>query len=245
MYSKTVKERKIVPAFAGGVLILSTLSLFSVGFASWCIGANDNATLSFDVSADNIININDFIQLDKSQGDNNTGIACFDYCKDGFVNNGEVDVNNGFFYVYAKLNLDEIRNIYGEVSDENTYTSFAITTKLSFSSGDGSIFSLIALNYIYPYTDSGDNKCGVQANYRSENEAAIHNLVSNNEINDSVLSSSFNGFQKELFYSNNHFAYITISYNFKIDYTKCSFDTDIYPHLKNSKFYVSFGMGGY
>lgn len=242
MNVKTLTKKKINSRFLrGGLLFLSSLSLFSVGFASWNVGNAEGASANFSVDADRVFNIGEIIQLDKSKGDNNTGITCFDYCKDGFVNDGEVDINNGLFYVYAKLDLDAIRKAYGKTDDVSVYTSLFINVNLSFFSGNGDAFSLIDENYIYPYQGKD---CGIQAIYAGE-DGKGHYLSSSNSIDKGVLSSSFNGFEQSLFLETNHYAYLTISYSFKIDYTKLNFETDIYPYLKNSKFHVSFGMGGY
>ena len=228
----------------GGLLFLSSLSLISVGFASWNIG-NKETNLNFNIDADRVFDIGEIIRLDNSKGENNTGITCFDYCKDGFVNDGEVDLNNGFLYVYAKLDLDAIRKAYGPSDDINVYTSLFINVNLSFSPGDGGGFSLIDENYIYPYATSGNKICGIQASYIADGETASKYLSSSNSIDKGVLSSSFNGFLSSLFQEKNHSATITIFYDFKIDFTKLNFETDVYPHLKNGKFRVSFGMGGY
>lgn len=124
MNVKTLTKKKINSRFVrGGLLFLSSLSLISVGFASWNVGNAEGASANFSVDADRVFNIGEIIQLDKSKGDNNTGIACFDYCKDGFVNDDQVDINNGLFYVYAKLDLDAIRKAYGKTDDISVYTS--------------------------------------------------------------------------------------------------------------------------
>lgn len=66
----------------GGVLLLSNISLVSIGFSAWSIGASSVGEARLDVSAAGIVDVNNYI---------NYGAATiFNYCKDGIISNDTI-----------------------------------------------------------------------------------------------------------------------------------------------------------
>ena len=61
------------------IFLLCMLSLVSIGFSSWSITL-DAINVDANISVDNVVNSEDYIYLDTTKGDNNTGICCFKYC---------------------------------------------------------------------------------------------------------------------------------------------------------------------
>lgn len=60
------------------IFLLCMLSLVSIGFSSWSITL-DAINVDANISVDNVVNSEDYIYLDTTKGDNNTGICCFKY----------------------------------------------------------------------------------------------------------------------------------------------------------------------
>ena len=57
------------------IFLLCMLSLVSIGFSSWSITL-DAINVDANISVDNVVNSEDYIYLDTTKGDNNTGICC-------------------------------------------------------------------------------------------------------------------------------------------------------------------------
>ena len=85
------------------VIFLATLSLISVGFASWVASNGMTASTSGMIVVEDVLKVNEYITCSSE------GITKFSFFKTGFVNNGEIALfeENG-----------------------NTFTSGIITTKL-------------------------------------------------------------------------------------------------------------------
>lgn len=56
------------------IFLLCMLSLVSIGFSSWSITL-DAINVDANISVDNVVNSEDYIYLDTTKGDNNTGIC--------------------------------------------------------------------------------------------------------------------------------------------------------------------------
>lgn len=224
-----------------GLCIVSTLTC---GFSSWIYVVNNKADVGdIDVNVGNIIDSRDIIQLDTNKGDNNSGISCFDYCKDGFVNDGVIDVNDGYLNIYLKLNIKNIKKAYGNPTDTSVYSSLYLGLNLNFNTTKN--FSFISESYINPYPTSKD--CGVKVNYTVDAGTQVFSLTGNNSIENGKLTSSYNGFSSKFLSqsSSNSYFYVTFSYCFSIDYKSVDYCTAIYPNLQNSSFDFSLVCGGY
>jgi len=224
------------------ILTLVVFSLIGVGFSSYLIEGNNNSGKS-DIN----INVGDYIDnngiasmnLEKAED----GVKCFSFCKDGFVNDNVIDINNGYLYAYLKLDVNRIKEAYKNPSDTSAYTSLFFTSYLTFeTSSSSNLFTLISENFI---STKDDSTCGISAFYYSNlNTNRLIYLNSDNSISNGLLTSNFSCFNEGTFTNSTYF-YLTLKFNFKIDYEKIDFETIIYPYLVNSKFSFNFGIGGY
>lgn len=224
------------------ILSLILISCIGVGFSSWIISGN-NSSGKGDVN----INVGDYIDNNGIASMNvekeENGVKCFSFCKDGFVNDNAIDINNGYLYAYLKLDVNKIKEAYKNPSDTSTYTSLFFTSYLTFeTSSSSNLFTLISENFI---STKNDSSCGISAFYYSNlNPKRLINLNSDSSISNGLLTSNFSGFNEGHFANSTYF-YLTLKFNFKIDYEKIDFETLIYPNLVNSKFSFNFGIGGY
>ncbi len=224
-----------------GLCLVSTLTC---GFSSWIYVVNNKFDVGdIDVNVGKIIDSRDIIQLDTNKGDNNSGISCFDYCKDGFVNDGVIDVNDGYLNIYLKLNIQNIKKAYGNPTDTSVYSSLYLGLNLDFNTTKK--FSLISESYINPNTTSKD--CGVKVTYTVDAGTQVFSLAGNNIIENGKLTSSYNSFSSKFLSqsSSNSYFYVTFSYCFSIDYQSVDYRTAIYPNLQNSSFDFTLVCGGY
>ncbi|MBE7088452.1 MAG: hypothetical protein E7370_02895 [Clostridiales bacterium] len=114
----------------------------SVGFSAWTItGTSPSVYVSGTVSADQVINSNDYI--------NTTEYSCFYYCPDGFVN--ESKVNNETIYTLADSGNFIINyNIY-LAKCKNLFKTNYVQINLNFGLLDSTILST---NYNFFYAIS-------------------------------------------------------------------------------------------
>ena len=234
----------------GNILFILTLVLISsvgIGFSSWILGdtiiKGDNGEVGVEIGK--YQNLDGILTLDKTKGDDNTGISSFKFNKDGFINNNEIDVNAGCLSAYLKLDTEKVRNVFNNGSN-NSYSSLYVASKLSFNSNNSSnSFTLIRDNYI-SLNNSSSNK-GVNTSYfPSSNPERVIELSAENSINGEILETKMSGFSDSMISaSGNSFLGITITYIFKINYENVDFETELYPNLMGSKFNFYFGIGGF
>ncbi len=85
------------------ILVLCMLSLISIGFSSWNITL-DAINVDANISVDNVVNSEDYIYLDTTKGDNNTGISCFKYKNNGY---GKIQLQEA----YRRIVLNDVNRI--------------------------------------------------------------------------------------------------------------------------------------
>lgn len=95
---ETFVEEILIAKACGGVLLLSNLSLVSIGFSAWSIGAVTTGEAQINVSAAGIVDVNSYI---------NYGTATvFGYCRDGIISNDTI-VTHGDIIVNFTINLND------------------------------------------------------------------------------------------------------------------------------------------
>lgn len=93
-------------------MILCMISLVSVGFSSWSIHGITEEDYSGSITSDKIINSKEYVYLDTTKGDNNTGIDCFNYYEYGYLDENGYTSNYGYIKTYYILDLEQCRNIF-------------------------------------------------------------------------------------------------------------------------------------
>ena len=111
------------------LIILGGLSLSGIAFSSW-ITTNSNP--SFDVSIDvgPVVTTSDYVLIDESKGNDNSGISYLKYCEEGFIN------DSNYVDLSGKLVL------YFIVDGEKTYDYYF------------SVFFCVINCYLYYYEDN-------------------------------------------------------------------------------------------
>jgi len=95
------------------LLFLTSISIVSIGFSSWSITAESTAELNGNIQVDNVISSDKYVYLDKTKGDNNTGISCFKYQEYGYMNSDLSAVSSkGYIKAYFTLDLKMCQELF-------------------------------------------------------------------------------------------------------------------------------------
>ena len=92
------------------VMLLSLISLVSVGFASWSVTDNLETSVSGMIVVDDVMKVNDFIVCDSEN------VESFKYYKTGFVKNGQIS-NVGTITASITVNIEKCKTTF---KDSNT-----------------------------------------------------------------------------------------------------------------------------
>lgn len=108
----------------GGILLLSNISLVSVGFASWTIGGATSADAEIKITVDDLIHLDEVFQIQQPK--------MFSYCPYGIIRD-ETIVSDG--YIYFPILIKTTHEDFSKVkkNDDGGLTfSVAITNTGSF-----------------------------------------------------------------------------------------------------------------
>ena len=208
------------------IAILMCVCLTSVGFSAWTItGTSPSVYVSGTVSADQVINSNDYIELDKTKGTN--GYEIFTFCSEGFVVDGQNLAYTGDIVAYYLIHGAKCIDLFG-----NGTTSINANFKLSYAGSAPTYNSSDNANYgIFQYIRSakitiGSNTYNVTPTCDDDgtNYANIaYNIpISETDINVKVVYT----INSMVDATTNNYQYVyaglysgTANYTFKIDTT--------------------------
>ena len=198
----------------GGVLLLSNISLVSIGFSAWSIGASGVGEAQLDVSAAGIVDVNNYI---------NYGTATiFDYCKDGIISNDTI-VTKGDVIINFTINLNDSNDRIANHLDGAS--SFSLATTFSNGSEDVSgIFSA--------YLDSVTLSASA-----SQNEANYRLSPTKRDVDESKTCKTTFLISDVLDTSH---AYFKVKYSFKNVPVGDDFNSQVYAKLNGGRFWFNF-----
>lgn len=131
-------------------MILCMISLVSVGFSSWSIHGITEEDNSGSITSDKIINSKEYVYLDTSKGDNNTGIDCFNYYEYGYLDDDGYATDTGYIKTYYILDLNKCRTLFGD-----DHGSVSVDIKIEYAEGVSSHLDL------FKYAITGDGSRNV------------------------------------------------------------------------------------
>ena len=162
------------------IVLLCILSLISVGFSSWSITIDDRY-IDGNISTDNVINSEDYIYLDTTKGDNNTGISCFKYKKEGYLGSDNNITDKGYIDAYFIIDLNKCKTLFANSNalDLTIILKYAENnpTSLNIFEEDRQDTGYRTLNYNIITNNS--NHFVVDTAYGTENrQYALHMIIS-------------------------------------------------------------------
>lgn len=132
------------------ILTFLCISIFGIGFSSFIIGTTgdfNNELNDINISYGNLYSMSDFVYLDRTKGDNYSGIDMFEYNSQGFVNDETVtnfcnitffillDTNN-FYNAIGQSVINMQLTLKYENIDKN---NFVLLTSEYFNANDSNI----------------------------------------------------------------------------------------------------------
>lgn len=206
----------------GGLLFLSNISLISIGFSAWSIGGVTSAEAQIQVSAADVIDLNQyFIFVDSP--------TFFEYTSDGIVNDYVVDTaaktQEGYIKVPFRIDVKT-----GKIRDHlaSGATGFKLGTTLVDKNTGFDFFSVASAPEV---------KLACK-NSNSFSDSDFSNVSSSNTAANKELNSTFDL---------NSFPYLDLSKAYFVASYKISFTTDNFKSAYNSasgSFRFSFKVGG-
>ena len=198
---------------AWGILLLSNLSLISIGFSAWNIGAVTTTEAQINVSATGIFDVNNYI---------NYGTATvFNYCRDGIISNDTI-VTEGDVVVNFTINLNDSDRIANHLDGA---ASFSLAT--TFTNGAIDVSGMFS-----SYLDSVTLSASASQNEVNYRLSPIKRDVDGSKtykttflISD-VLEASH--------------AYFKVKYSFKKMPVGDEFNSQIYTKLNHGRFWFNF-----
>lgn len=198
----------------GGVLLLSNLSLVSIGFSAWSIGAVTTGEAQINVSAAGIVDVNSYI---------NYGTATvFDYCRDGIVLDGTI-VTHGDIIVNFTINLNDSSDKIANHLDGAA--SFSLTT--TFTNGSEGVSGIFS-TYLDSVTLSASTSQN-EVNYRlspTKRDVDGSKTCKTTFLISDVLEASH--------------AYFKVKYSFKKMPVADEFNSQVYAKLNRGRFWFNF-----
>ena len=206
---KKNKLKRISSRICGGLLFLSNIALFSVGFSAWSIGGAASAEAQIPVSAEDVIDLENIFQIQQPE--------MFQYSPYGIVRD-ETLVSNGYIYFPLIINTSDEDFSKLLSSDNSLSFDFEITNNSTFGifndsylekSNDGTYNAFYSLNT----TDFSDN-CNLSVNCNVSNQTAkIRYTIEN---------------------TNGLFDSAKVYCNIRLGFSFSNFETAVYPKLSTS-----------
>lgn len=198
-----------------GMLLLASLSLFSVGFSSWSIG-NDPSSFVEKISAtaDEIIDFNSYVIYGSSNS--------FKYNKDGVVED-ETIVYEGYLSVDMTVKMNCDGGMYSLLKDKSSvkFVSF-LSNEKSFLK----LFDYLDLDETsYSVGNSGTGSYSV-TNQKVTSTISSYNVKTFMTITDSSLIESEN-------------LYLQIKYKFDFSSVTSTFEESIYNNMSKVQLKVA------
>ena len=207
----------------GGLLFLSNISLISIGFASWTIGGAASAETQIQVSAADVIDLNQYFTFVDSP-------TIFEYTSNGLVKDHAISSATLDGYIEIPFRID-VKG--GKIRDHlsSNQTGFTLGTALVDRNQNLDLFSVCSATDIKLAISNSTSGF-------SETDYAIvsqSNAAANKELSSSFDLSAFPYLDESLVY---------FSVRYKVNFNVTDFKKDVYDKLSNGSFRFSFKAGG-
>ena len=200
------------------ILCLCLISLISVGFSSWYISKDDFITsIEGSFETDKIIYSKEYIYLDHSKGDldnNNipTGIQCFKYSENGYLDENNVPINEGYVNAYFIIDINKCKSIFSS-------NNINVTLTLKYANNNNT-----KLNIFKNYSDSNGHQTLFNSEIIIDDNIVSQPNLETNIRNYSVIKKEVSGIEdfqyslpiefKNILNVKDDYIYFTVKYAF-------------------------------
>lgn len=213
MFSKRRRRNRFSNLFGGGLLLLSSLSLVSIGFSTWSIGSG-NADGSIYLGADSITDYSSYVTI-------HTNPSFFKFAKSGLVVDDTIVYKASATFEYDVAIKDGLAKENGGLSQ------IGFDVELI----DKGTFGLISATYM-----GSSPNIAIKSDFSS---GTISNQTSSFITNGVKTSFTYNS---SSLVAVNSIKY-SLSYSFDFSSYKDSFETSIYNNIKDNDFSFLFRVG--
>lgn len=208
---------------AWGILLLSNLSLISIGFSAWSIGAVTTAEAEINVSAADLIDLNQYFLFVDSP-------TIFEYTSNGLVKDHAISSATLDGYIEIPFRID-VKG--GKIREHlsSDCTGFNLGTILVDRNQNLELFSVCSATEVKLAVSNSTNAFS-DTDYTIVSQS---NTTANKELSSSFDLSTFPYLDESLVY---------FSVKYKINFNVADFKKDVYDKLSNGSFRFSFKAGG-
>ena len=217
------------------LIILGGLSLSGIAFSSW-ITTNSNPSFDISVDVGDVITTNEYVLVDTSKGNDNSGISYLKYCEEGFINDSNYVDLTGKLVLYFIVDGEKTYDYYGGTNLANFTLNFSLSCY-----NENSITSLNIFNNSYfdcvptAYYDQNSNY---------SQEKTLSTVFDTSETNTSKCSITTNS-TDNLYYvlAGKNNVYFRFEYVFTIK-SNIDFYNSVYNLLSNVSITCKVSLGG-
>ena len=218
----------------GVLVILGALSLSGIAFSSW-VSTNPSHSFDVDIDVSPVITMSDYVYLDTSKGNNNSGITNLKYCEEGFIDNNNYVSLSSKIVFYFIVNGTKTHDYYGALNLANFQLDFKATCLNESSSINLNLFS-------NSYFEC-DSKVFYDQNSNFSQQKEV-NTIFNNSIQNtsscSVTTNTTDNIYLLLVGKNN--LYFKYEYTFTIR-PNVDFRNNVYTALSNMQLTFNINLG--
>lgn len=223
MKKKLSLKKFLSRRLAGGVLLLSNLSLVSIGFSAWSISAVTTGEAEINVSAADLIDLNQYFLFVDSP-------TIFEYTSDGLVKDHVIRSATLDGYIEIPFRIDvKGGKIREHLSSDST--GFNLGTILVDRNQNLDLFSVCSATEVKLAVSAAPNSFS-DTDYTIASQS---NVATNKELSSGFDLSAFPYLDKSLVY---------FSVRYKVNFNVTDFKKDVYNKLSNGSFRFSFKAGG-
>lgn len=195
-------------------MLLSNISLISIGFSAWSISGINAGETQINVSAAGIVDINNYIDYGEA--------SVFDYCKDGIISDDTI-VSEGDAIVNFRIKLNNSNDSIANHIDGATSFMLA-TTFINGSQNITEIFSTY-LDSVKLSVSSTENGTDYRLSPNKREDDGSKTCKTTFEISDCLNESQ---------------AFFSVKYSFKNLPIGDDFNSQVYTKLSHGKFWFNF-----
>ena len=173
-------------------IVLCMISLVSVGFSSWTIAGLEEEKTEGVITTDKVINSKEYVYLDTSKGENNSGIDCFKFYEYGYLNGDGYLTDTGTITTYYVLDLKKCAELLRNEND-----SIELTLKLQYANNITTNLNLF--QYQSSIEPNGYQNISIDCDYEDQYQNVYSSLFT---MNVSKLDDSSKHYSNKVTFNN-------------------------------------------
>lgn len=226
---KSRLKHKSVRNVGWGIITLSLMSIFSLGFSSWNISYNQSTQIDINGESSDVDDYSKSITLSNE----NSSPLDFKFCRDGLVRDDTIVYEGNALFKF-KISLT---GKYGLLTYKKDLSSFGVSLTLRQKYEKGKSFEFVSQNYLKLTDNSPMVSYSVDGGLTK-----VSTGNKSSDINKYVLNSSFT-YTLTDGQKNDEFISFNVYYHYDLSSKKDSFEADVFDKIQNDSFSFTFSVG--